>query len=285
MDLTSLDIFRVVAREESITKAAQIVGRVQSNVTTRIQQLEEEIGASLFLREGKKMVLTPAGERLSHYADKLLSLHEEALQVVGTSAPVGELKLGSMEASAASRLPAPLAAFHQQWPEVDVVLTTGTTQALLTALADHKLDCALVAMTDDDVARLPASLQAAPMWSESLMLVLPKAHAVDEPVGLAAFAQGCTYRRAGEAWIRDVGLQPQINPVREVNSYHAIMASVAAGSCAAVMPKSVIDMYPRVRKQPMQTLGEMRTWLVWRAAFSTPSLTALHALLVKDVGG
>ena len=55
MDLTNLALFRAVALEQSVTRAAQSLQRAQSNVTTRIQQLEEELGASLFLREGKRI--------------------------------------------------------------------------------------------------------------------------------------------------------------------------------------------------------------------------------------
>ena len=74
MDFAALEIFRAVAQEGSVTRAAERLGRVQSNVTTRVQQLEEQLGATLFLREGKRMVLTPAGEALRGYADRLLAL-------------------------------------------------------------------------------------------------------------------------------------------------------------------------------------------------------------------
>ena len=64
MDLLALDIFRTVAQESSVTRAAERLGRVQSTVTTRIQQLEEQLGTPLFLREGRRMALTPSGHTL-----------------------------------------------------------------------------------------------------------------------------------------------------------------------------------------------------------------------------
>ena len=57
MDLAALEIFRTVALEGSVTRAAERLGRVQSNVTTRVQQLEEQLGATLFLREGRRRAL------------------------------------------------------------------------------------------------------------------------------------------------------------------------------------------------------------------------------------
>ena len=98
MDLAALEIFRAVAAEGSVTRAAERLGRVQSNVTTRVQQLEEQLGATLFLREGKRMVPTPAGESLRGYADRLLALAEEARQSVHPHEPGGRLRLGSWNA-------------------------------------------------------------------------------------------------------------------------------------------------------------------------------------------
>ena len=61
MDLSSLRIFSAVVAEGGITRAADRLHRVQSNVTTRIRQLEDELGVALFIREGKRLHLAPAG--------------------------------------------------------------------------------------------------------------------------------------------------------------------------------------------------------------------------------
>ena len=86
MDLAALEIFRTVALEGSVTRSAERLGRVQSNVTTRVQQLEEQLGATLFRREGRRMVLTPAGETLCGYTDRLLALAYAALRGAGNLA-------------------------------------------------------------------------------------------------------------------------------------------------------------------------------------------------------
>ena len=65
MDFASLEIFRAVAAESSVTRAAERLKRVQSNVTTRIQQLEDDLGAKLFLREGKRMKM-PVSVEVHH---------------------------------------------------------------------------------------------------------------------------------------------------------------------------------------------------------------------------
>lgn len=147
MDLASLEIFRTVVREGGVTRAAAQLHRVQSNVTTRIRQLEASLGVPLFVREGKRMVLTPAGQTLLTYADDLLRLAAEARQAVQPREPHGRLRIASMESTAASRLPTLLASLHQRWPRVQLELVTMTTRQSVQALSRFEVDCAFIAET------------------------------------------------------------------------------------------------------------------------------------------
>lgn len=102
MNHSTLEIFIQVAETQSVTQAAKRLGRAQSNITTRIQQLEEELAVELFVRGNKKMVLSPAGVQFLSYARRILSLAEEAKQALHPTTPGGSLRLGAMEATAAS---------------------------------------------------------------------------------------------------------------------------------------------------------------------------------------
>src|ERR1043165_1314449 len=104
MELSDLKIFRAVVREGGVTKAAAALHRVQSNVTTRVRQLERALGVKLFIREGKRMHLSPAGQTLLAYADRLLDLATEASDAVHGARPRGPFRLGAMESTAAVRL-------------------------------------------------------------------------------------------------------------------------------------------------------------------------------------
>ena len=82
MDLADLRIFRSVVDEGGITRAAEKLNRVQSNVTTRVRQLEEDLGVNLFIREGKRLHLSPTGKLLlERVRDDVLE--EEILEAVG----------------------------------------------------------------------------------------------------------------------------------------------------------------------------------------------------------
>ena len=125
MDLVDLHVFRTVVSAGGITRAAEQLHRVQSNVTTRIRQLEEDLGVQLFIREGKRLHVSPAGRTLLGYAGRLLDLAREAREAVHQEHPSGVLRLGAMESTAAVRLPGPLSAYHRRYPAVTLELRTG----------------------------------------------------------------------------------------------------------------------------------------------------------------
>src|SRR6185295_3797482 len=130
MDLSELRIFSAVVRQGGVTRAAERLHRVQSNVTTRIRQLEDELGVALFVRAGKRLHLAPAGQVLLDYADRLLALADEARAAVQDARPRGIFRLGAMESTAAVRLPQVLSDYHRRYPGVELELRTGNPQEL-----------------------------------------------------------------------------------------------------------------------------------------------------------
>lgn len=281
MDFVALEIFCAVAAEGSVTRAAERLQRVQSNVTTRVRQLEDTLGSALFLREGKRMALTPEGQIFLGYAQQLLALANESRQALHPTQPQGRLRLGAMESTAASRLPGPLARFHGQWPAVALELSTGPSQDLLERLRAHALDAVLVAWPPGQPS--DAALDAVPVFREELLLVLPAGHAPlhgpqdVQPATLAVFEPGCTYRRIAQQW-----LAARTPPVQllELGSYHAILACVAAGNCVGVVPRSVLELArtpPALHLHPLQS---MDTLLVRRAGYRSAALDALQQTLI-----
>ena len=111
MNFADLQVFKAVVEEGGIVKAAQKLHRVPSNVSTRIKQLEIAVGIPLFHRNRQRLHLSPSGELLLGYADRLIDLSEEARHVVSGATPQGLLKLGALESTTASRLSGVLADF------------------------------------------------------------------------------------------------------------------------------------------------------------------------------
>src|SRR5574343_693440 len=167
MDLSDLRLFRTVAQEGSVTRAAERLHTVQSNVTTRLRLLEENLGTPLFDRINRRLIITPAGLLLQDYADRLLNLAEEARQAVrALDVPQGLLRLGSMETTAATRLPRVIAAFRRQHPQVELRLRTSHTSGLTQEVLNHQLDAALIS----GPLQHP-ELEALPVIHEELVLI------------------------------------------------------------------------------------------------------------------
>src|SRR5437763_15185063 len=103
MNFADLQIFKAVVDEGGIIRAARKLHRVPSNVTTRIKQLEASMGVTLFHRDRQRLHLSPTGELLLSYADRLIQLSEEARAVVSGTTPRGLFRLGALESTAASR--------------------------------------------------------------------------------------------------------------------------------------------------------------------------------------
>jgi DNA-binding transcriptional LysR family regulator len=281
IDLEALKIFRTVVDEGGVVRAANKLNRVQSNVTTRIRQLEGHLGARLFRREGRALRLSAEGHTLLAYADRLLRLADEAVSELRAGKPRGIFKLGSLESTAGSRLVPILSRYHALYPDVVVELATGTAGALVTRVMNFELEAALVSepFTAPD-------LEARPVFEERLVLVTSRTiRKVCGPADLGrstliAFAQGCSYRKRIEEWLGSANVMPE--RIMEFASYHAMIACVAAGTGFAVVPKSVLEALRATKSVRQHVLPKRfshnRTYIVWNGDPS-PSLQGLLALL------
>jgi DNA-binding transcriptional LysR family regulator len=282
MDLVALKIFKAVAEQGGVTRAAAALHRVQSNVTTRVKQLEERVGAQLFHRQGRRLVLSPQGKVLLAYAERLLALSAEAQAALQGEGLHGVFRIGTLESTAATRLPPLLARFHRSHPAVRLELVTGTSGALVDRVLREDIEAAFVAEP------FPAEhLETHHAFTEELVLITPKGQArVTSPRDLGSrivlgFTTGCSYRRRLESWLGRSGLVAE--RVMEYGSYHAIVACVVAGSGIAVVPRSVLRAVGAERQVAVHPLppkvARARTQLVWRQGHRSPALDALRAEL------
>ncbi len=281
MNLADLRIFRAVVEEGGITRAAERLHRVQSNVTTRVKQLEADLGTPLFVRQGKRLHLAPAGHVLVGYADRLLALAEEARGAVQGQQPGGPFRLGAMESTAAVRLPRPLTALFQRHPDLDLQLRTGNPGQLAAAILDDELDAAFVA---EPVPRGPFDQVVA--FEEPLVLVTDKKHPAIGPKSAApdtvlVFEPGCPHRKRLDAWYAE--RQEMARQTIEMGSYHAMLACVVVGMGAALLPESVLRGFPerhliRTHKLP-KGLDRAATVLIWRKGAASANVDALREIL------
>ena len=244
MNSTDLAFFVAVMEEGGVTAAARRLNCVQSNVTARIRALEAELGVALFHRSGRGVQPTRAAETLLPYARRIAATLADASAAVrdllDPGTVQGPLAIGSMETTAAVRLPAVLAAYHRDFPQVELALETGPTETLLAAVLNLTLDAALVAGPLDHANLLVepvgveemivATAAAGPGWTE--LLARP---------GLTAlsFRRGCSYRE------RLTGLLASLNArnvrIQEFGTLEGIIGGVAAGIGVALLPRAAVE--------------------------------------------
>jgi DNA-binding transcriptional LysR family regulator len=240
MDAGDLRIFEAVARLGGMNRAASELNTVQSNVTTRIRLLEEELGTPLFHRHSRGVALTPAGQRLLPYAERVRHVLDEARRAVeDDGTPRGPLTVGSLESTAALRLSPVLARYAAANPKVDLVLTTGTSCELIEAVLDRRVEGAFVVGPVDH----PELVEEKIFREELVVLTAPTVRRLEDvirsgDVRIVVLRAGCSYRQRLEELLVKRGVP---SPRRlEFGTLEALFGCVAAGLGVTLLPKALI---------------------------------------------
>jgi len=234
MELLALRTFLSVVEEGGILAASRKLNTVQSNITTRIQRLEEELGSELFHRKGRGLALAPAGRVLRDYAEQMLRLEqqtEKAVRSVGENS--GELRVGTMETFAAVRLPPALKQVREAHAGLGLRVETNSTAQLIERVLAHKLDCAFVGGPVDHPA-----LVAEIVLEEELVLIAAKGEPCEQ-MPLILFREGCAYRARALNWQRECG--HPASEVMELGTLDGIIGCVAVGLGYTLMPRWVVS--------------------------------------------
>lgn len=271
MDFQDLSTFAAVARCGGITRAASELGTVQSNVTTRIKALEAEVGSPLFDRHSRGMTLTGAGRRLLPYVERLAMVSREAMAAArDDGVPRGPLAIGSMETTAAVRLPPVLARFHRDFPAVQLTLRTAPTAALVESVLDGTLDGAFICGPIDHPELAVASafreelvLVTAPRWTS--LAALRKGTSEAGPTALV-FRIGCSYRQRLEQLFAQFGWPCATR--LEFGTLDGILGCVAADVGVTLLPRAVVERTALNRSIRAHALNNsqkrVETLFVWR---------------------
>lgn len=234
MESLELRIFREVAYEKSISKAAEKMGYVQSNLTAHIHNLEEELGTILFLRHSKGITLTEDGQKLLSYADKVIDLLNSAEKQFRKEDPV--VKIGATQIIVAQRLPVWLFSFKQMNPDIRISVSTDTQTNLVKEVADGNLDCAFVNTTF-----IHPKLISVLTFRESLAMIVPKDINTEEIAGqpiIVANMPECPYRNLLENWVLEkTSRRPDMI---EFDTLQGIVKAVTLGMGISILPISAL---------------------------------------------
>ena len=240
MQLKSLRLLVAVAETGSFGAAAKRLHTVQSNVTTHIKKLEEELSVKLIHRAGRVRP-TSAGWALVEYAERMITAHDEAVSLFkGQVKACGRLRIGAMETTTALRLPPILAAYHAAQPDVDIQIKTGPTAELVELLLNGQVDCIFVAgrLEHGHYHSLKAFSEQLVLVGSAPMTKMPSSQALLTSAFLA-FRQGCSYRQRIELLLAAQGVNA--GRIFELGSLDAMLGCVAAGMGYTVLPRGTVE--------------------------------------------
>jgi DNA-binding transcriptional LysR family regulator len=283
MELADLHVFRTVVEAGGITRAAEKLNRVQSNVTTRIRQLEDQLGVALFIRAGKRLHLSPAGKVMLDYAERLLDLAREARDSVHDVKPRGLLRFAAPDSTTSVRLPTPLSEYCRRYPEVTLELRSRNGEQVASDILTGEIDAGIAV---EPVADAP--FDKVPIYNEELVLIA----AADHPPITSArdvssrtilvFETGCPWRRRLEQWFALTGDLPERRI--EITSFNAMLGCTVVGMGISLVPRMVLETFPerdRLSVHPLpEELRHAQMVVLWRKGARSPKLDALVEILV-----
>lgn len=283
MDAADLKFFEQVAQSGGMSRAAEKLNTVQSNVTRRIRALESELNVSLFNRTGRGVSLTPAGERLLPFAIRVARLIDEATSTISDDGhPKGSLVIGSLETTAALRLTPVLSQFVADFPEVDLSLKTGTSRELVEDVLEHRVEGAFVC----GPVHHPDLLQRK-MYQERLVVLTSRrepslnAYLRKNDLRMVVLRAGCSYRLMLESWLAHRGIVGV--RILEFGTLEAIIGCVEAGLGMTLLPEALVGPVWRDERVTAHALpddyGEVDTLFIRRRdSFQSGALGAFLAL-------
>jgi LysR family hydrogen peroxide-inducible transcriptional activator len=266
MELQQLRYFCAIADTGSFSRAAQQTHVSQPSLSQQIRKLEDELGARLFDRLGRKVQLTELGRAFLPRARAVLrDLEAARSDVVERKTSIsGPISVGVIPTIAPYFLPPILATFSRKYPEARVTVAEEITPLLLERLRAGTMDAAIVALP---LQARGHEFQACPLLVEKLYAVLPKQHALakrraisleelrDDPFLL--LRDGHCFRETAVAACKRARLNPKI--IFESGQFSSILSMVSAGLGVSIVPAMALEKRPGCRYVPLADERAART--------------------------
>lgn len=174
MEIRQLKAFIAIAETNTFTAGARRMNVTQAAISMQIRQLEEEVGIPLFTRTPRRVILTEAGECLMERARRILREHDTAIAEIAeiAGAEYGRLRIGSASAGFSSeQLPGVLEALREKYPNAEVTVVSGTSQALVDKILHGDIDVAFISLPVET-----ANVQTEPLFTDEIVAIAHPSH-------------------------------------------------------------------------------------------------------------
>lgn len=293
MDPRTLATFRTAARNLSFTRTARELNYAQSSITAQMKHLEDDLGVALFDRIGNRLELTGPGHRFLDYAERLLTLMEEARGAVKEAPADALVRFTAAESVCTYRLPAVLSAFSALHPRVRLQFVPMPVREFKRQLLDGTLDVAFVleepfshgALTVQWLRQEPVGLYAAASHRLARAAAVTALDLLGEQVLLTD--SGCSYRNRFEHALIAAGSHPLTR--LEFQSIEAIKRCAELGMGIAPLPDVAVTEERRsgrlVRLAWKDEPLDVASHLVWNPLSpAAPPLRAFLAFCSEALG-
>ncbi|CAN7316311.1 LysR family transcriptional regulator [Paenibacillus sp. LjRoot153] len=241
-----LDVFAIVVEQVSLNKASQLLNISQPALSRKIMKLEDELGVELFIRKGKRLELTKAGQICYDHALEKRHLERKFKQALHSYKAAGSpssLTIGASLTTLQSTLPDLITDYLQDYPLTDIKLLTGKTHEIVSLVKDNKVDIGIVASQIN-----ATSLHCEPLFDDHLSLVLPSGHPLIDrteitmkdlnELPMILFSKGTWYRILMDELFNRFTIFPNVQ--MEIDSFEAIIRLVSTCKTATLLPKSYL---------------------------------------------
>ncbi|MFP8644318.1 LysR family transcriptional regulator [Priestia aryabhattai] len=252
MESQDLRIFKCVAEEKSLSKAAEVLGYVQPHISQRIKNLEEELGTKLLTRTNRGVTLTDEGEALFNYAQRILLLMEEAKAEVNPNKFRKPLIIGASQTVSATKVPFLFSSFLKEHRDIEVKIKTDRKHALQEMLSYGEIDGLFLSGTYNE-----AQFERAYRYAEKMVLISSLYEAreeKDQPTLLINSDANCIYRNRLLAFSKKHHIHKA--SIMEFDSLEAILQGVRDGLGISVVPASVVNSRGDIKSIQYQELPE-----------------------------
>jgi DNA-binding transcriptional LysR family regulator len=295
VDLHKLKIFHLVVNAGGFTNASRELYLSQSTVSHHIKQLEEELGCRLFLRVGKRIVPTDAGQLLREHCEKIFQDVKNAEMSIRELAGLqrGRVRFGTGSTTLIYQLPPVLEMYQARYPNIELIVVSEITDVILRDVQAQKLDLGLVMLPVE-----ANDLQVEPLCDEELKVAIPARYPLARKSALSVkdvsqlrfilYERKTVMRRLIDNFFAELGIVPQIAMVME--NIEAIKSLIGAGLGASVLPIHAVGdeaadrkvQLMRVQKHPLhRQLG----LVTLKSGYVPNAVRELIRMIVAELGG
>lgn len=294
MDFHQLKIFYSTVHTGGFTRASRDLHLSQSTISQHIKQLETQLGCQLFMRVGKRVLLTEAGQLLRDHCERIFQDVKNAEMAIRelNGLQRGKVRLGTGATTLIYQLPPVLETYQARYPNIELVIVSDTTDGIIRDVQAQRLDLGLVMqpVAEND-------LQLTPLCEEELLVALPSRHPLAQKRHLSVndlralrfilYEKKTVMRSLIDNFFSSLGVTPQLAMVME--NIEAIKSLVGTGLGASVLPEHAVgndalDKKVRLLRVEGQRLYRQLALATLKSSFIPNAVRALHELILQQLG-